>query len=100
MVGVTGVEVMCPYDVRPILVSEMTAFVAQHHYSTVMPRITKVCYGGVCGGGVGGANSFCWGAPPLHPIKKTLSSLLPSKQFTNWEKGVSHSWPSHLAAPL
>jgi hypothetical protein len=65
----------CPYDVRPITVDEMTAFVTQHHYSTVMPRITKVCYGGFREEVLVAAISFGWGSRPRHTIQRIFPSL-------------------------
>lgn len=61
--------------VRIIPVSEMAAFVAQNHYSKVMPRITKVCYGGSCNGELVAAISFGWGSRPRHTIQRIFPSL-------------------------
>lgn len=66
---------MKPFDVRTITVQEMTAFVAQHHYSTVMPRITKICYGGFREGVLVAAISFGWGSRPRHTIQRIFPSL-------------------------
>jgi hypothetical protein len=66
---------MYPYPVRPISISEMAAFVAQHHYSAVMPRITKACYGGFRDGELVAAISFGWGSRPKHTIRALFPSL-------------------------
>lgn len=63
------------YEVRPIPTSEMVAFVARHHYSTVMPRISKACYGGFRDGVLVAAISFGWGSRPLHTIRAMFPSL-------------------------
>jgi hypothetical protein len=65
----------CPYEVRSIAMDEMRAFVAQHHYSNVMPRITKVCYGGFRDGQLVAAISFGYGSRPRHTIQRIFPSL-------------------------
>ena len=62
-------------DVREISVREMTDFVRAHHYSSVMPRLTKVCYGGFHDGQLVAAISFGWGTRPEHTIHKLFPSL-------------------------
>ncbi len=64
-----------PYDVRSITVQEMAAFVKIRHYSTVMPRLTKACFGGFRDGELVAAISFGWGSRPRHTIQKLFPSL-------------------------
>ena len=56
---------------------EARAFVKQHHYSEVMPRITKVCLGAYTGGGerLLGVATLGYGTRPLHTIRKLFPSL-------------------------
>lgn len=63
------------YDVRPISTQEMTAFVLKHHYSSVMPRITKACYGGFRDDDLVASISFGWGSRPRHTIQRLFPSL-------------------------
>ncbi len=67
---------MNPYEVRIIPVQEMADFVARHHYSKTMPRITKVCYGGFRSEELVAAISFGWGSRPLHTIRRLFPSLV------------------------
>jgi hypothetical protein len=53
----------------------MAEFVKKHHYSQVMPRLTKVCYGGFKSGTLVAAVSFGWGSRPKHTIKKLFPTL-------------------------
>jgi hypothetical protein len=66
---------MNPYDVRPITAKEMATFVAQNHYSIVMPRITKACFGGFRDEELAAAISFGYGSRPRHTIQKLFPSL-------------------------
>lgn len=61
--------------VRSIPVQEMATFVATNHYSTVMPRITKQCFGGFRDERLVAAISFGWGSRPRHTIQKLFPSL-------------------------
>src|SRR5712692_10662588 len=64
-----------PYDVRSITVQEMATFVKIRHYSKLMPRITKACFGGFRDGELVAAISFGWGSRPRHTIQKRFPSL-------------------------
>ncbi|MEA3365546.1 MAG: hypothetical protein U9Q79_07890 [Candidatus Hydrogenedentes bacterium] len=52
-----------------------TMHVARHHYSTVMPRITKACIGGYVGQRLMGTMTLGWGTRPLHTIQKLFPGL-------------------------
>lgn len=54
------------------------AFVQEHHYSAVLPRLTKLCVGGWDGDKLGAVATFGWGVRPLHTIRKAFPSLGPS----------------------
>jgi hypothetical protein len=62
-------------DTRIIPVEEMTEFVREHHYSSVMPRITKACFGGFRNDKLVAAISFGWGSRPLHTVQRMFPSL-------------------------
>jgi len=51
------------------------AFVQEHHYSAVLPRITKLCIGGWAGERLSAVVTFGWGVRPLHTIRKAFPSL-------------------------
>jgi hypothetical protein len=61
--------------VQTISAAEMAEFVKKHHYSSVMPRITKERFGGFRDGRLVAAISFGWGSRPLHTIRKIFPSL-------------------------
>jgi hypothetical protein len=63
------------FNIQPIGVNEMAQFVRQHHYSAVMPRITKCAYGGFKDGDLKAAVSFGFGSRPLHTIKAIFPAL-------------------------
>lgn len=62
-------------EVRPIDIADARAFVKEHHYSEVMPRITRVCLGGFKDGRLVAAATLGFGTRPLHTIKKLFPSL-------------------------
>jgi hypothetical protein len=53
----------------------MVAFVKVHHYSKVMPKQTKACFGGFRDGVLVAAISFGWGSRPRHTIQKLFPSM-------------------------
>ncbi len=53
-------------------------FVQKHHYSAVLPRLTKVCVGGWKDSTLQAVVTFGWGVRPLHTIRKAFPSLGPS----------------------
>ena len=61
--------------VHEISTTLMRSFVAEHHYSTTMPRLTTVCYGGFQYELLRAAISFGWGSRPLHTIQRLFPSL-------------------------
>ena len=46
------------------------SFVKQHHYSKIMPRITKISFGGYENNRLVGIMTLGYGTRPLHTIKK------------------------------
>jgi hypothetical protein len=63
------------YDVQKISREDMQSFVNKWHYSSVMPRQTKLCLGGFKNDELKAAISFGWGSRPLHTIAKLFPSL-------------------------
>lgn len=66
--------------VAPVSIEEARAFVRIHHYSEVMPRITRVCLGGYINGGTQDERLMAvatlgFGTRPLHTIRKLFPSL-------------------------
>jgi hypothetical protein len=51
------------------------AFIEAHHYSRVMPRITKHILGGIKGGQLVAVATLGFGTRPVHTIKKIFPSL-------------------------
>lgn len=62
-------------EVRPIALSQAREFVQQHHYSEVLPRITKVVLGGFVGDKLMAACTLGYGTRPLHTIAKLFPSM-------------------------
>ena len=63
------------YNIQIIDKKDMAEFVRQHHYSSVMPRITKVAYGGFKEDELKAAVSFGYGSRPLHTIRAIFPAL-------------------------
>jgi hypothetical protein len=61
--------------IREIPLREAAAFVAQHHYSKVMPKLNKVVMGLFQEERLVGCITFGWGVRPLDTIKKLFPSL-------------------------
>lgn len=63
--------------VTTIDVQEARVFVKEHHYSEVMPRITRICLGGYTGGGerLLAVATLGFGTRPRHTIQKLFPSL-------------------------
>ena len=63
------------YDIQLIDKVAMAEFVKQHHYSSVMPRITRCAYGGFKEADLKAAVSFGFGSRPLHTIRAMFPTL-------------------------
>lgn len=69
-------QITAPIDrVEPIDFERAREFVRQHHYSEVMPRITRVVLGGFVGERLVAIATFGFGTRPLHTIRKLFPSL-------------------------
>lgn len=62
-------------EVKPIEMGQAREFVRGHHYSEVMPRITKVALGGFKDGRLMAVATLGYGTRPLHTIAKLFPSL-------------------------
>jgi len=62
--------------IREIPLKTAAAFVAQHHYSKVMPKLNKVMMGLFQSDLLVGCITFGWGVRPLDTIKKLFPSLV------------------------
>jgi hypothetical protein len=61
--------------IREVPLREAAEFVAQHHYSKVMPKLNKVVLGLFESGAMVGVITFGWGVRPKDTIKKLFPSL-------------------------
>ncbi len=57
------------------------AFVQEHHYSAVLPRLTKLTIGGYRDGQLSAVVTFGWGVRPLHTIAKAFPGLTPADYY-------------------
>jgi hypothetical protein len=62
-------------EIREIGKTQAAEFIAQHHYSKVMPRLTKVIYGGFAMNQLAAVLTLGWGVRPHHTIAKLFPSL-------------------------
>jgi hypothetical protein len=66
--------------IREIPLKTAAEFVANHHYSKVMPKLNKVIFGLFHKDALVGCITFGWGVRPLDTIKKLFPSLI-SKDY-------------------
>ena len=66
--------------IREISLKTAAVFVAEHHYSKVMPKLNKVVFGLFRQDSLVGCITFGWGVRPLDTIKKLFPSLI-SKDY-------------------
>jgi hypothetical protein len=62
-------------EIRPISQLEAKQVIAKWHYSKVMPRITKMCFGGFVGNDLMAACTLGYGVRPLHTLKLAFPDL-------------------------
>lgn len=70
--------------VVPIPPETARQLISQYHYSSVMPKLTEVCYGGFIDNQFLATITLGWGVRPLHTIQKLFPDLLP---IDYWEIG-------------
>jgi hypothetical protein len=63
------------FEIREIPKYDVTTFVYQHHYSPVMPTLTKHWLGGFLDGELKAVMTLGWGTQPKQTIKKLFPSL-------------------------
>lgn len=69
-------------DVEAIPRVTAYAFVQEHHYSAVLPRLTKVCLGARdAGGSLAAVATLGWGVRPLHTIAAAFPGCVPHDYF-------------------
>ena len=65
----------------------------KHHYSQVMPKLTKLTFGLFCDGRIVGACTLGWGVRPEHTIKKIFPTLGTADYFEIGKLCVSDEMP-------
>ena len=69
--------------------------VAQYHYSKIMPRLTRVCYGGFVRDELVAMMSLGWGVRPLHTIRRLFPSLSTKDYFEIGKLCLKDEMPSN-----
>jgi len=69
-------------NIEPIQRVSAYAFVQKHHYSAVLPRLTKVCLGARdTTGALAAVATLGWGVRPVHTIAAAFPGLTPADYF-------------------
>lgn len=63
------------FEIKEISKYSASSFVGEHHYSPVMPVLTKHYLGGFIDGELKGVLTLGWGTKPKHTIKKLFPDL-------------------------
>lgn len=78
------------YEIREMRPDTASGFVKKHHYSPLMPKITKHWLGLYRDGALVGVFTLGWGTRPLHTIKKIVNADMSTDSYLEIGKMCLH----------
>jgi hypothetical protein len=88
------------YDIRPLHKNNASVFVAERHYSAVMPRLTKHYLGFHLDDKLVGVLTLGWGTNPMGTIKKMFPDLTTSDYFEIGKMCMDDSMPRNSESQM
>ena len=91
---------MINFDIKPLHKNKASLFVAERHYSAVMPRLTKHFLGFFVDNDLMGVLTLGWGTNPMGTIKKMFPELSTKDYFEIGKMCMDESMPRNSESQM